>query len=161
MRNNVKRKITVVKNILERLKSAYKLPTDAALATFLGVKPNTISMWKKKGLLDYDLILTKCDDISYDWLLTGEGQMYQKPMGSASPLERGRGVSPDTIDIKDIPLYNIKEWLEEFWAGASEDERAWLKIEFGRAFPEYKDWLLKKERDEAGDPPLSQTNGAA
>jgi hypothetical protein len=49
------------------------LSTDSALASFLGIKPNTVAMWKKRGFLDFNLIFTKCDDIDPGWILTGEG----------------------------------------------------------------------------------------
>lgn len=88
--------------------------------------------------------------VNLNWLLTGEGEMF---------IRKGGG--GEKIDIKDIPIHNIKEWLDEFWANASDDEKAWLKVEFGRAFPEYKEWLLKKELAEERNPPISQTSGAA
>ncbi len=64
----------------------------------------------------------------------------------------GTGAEPP-VKIQDIPLYNIKAWLDEFWAKASEDEKAWLKIEF-------KEWLLKKEQLERKDasPPEANLN---
>jgi uncharacterized protein YjcR len=37
-----------VRQILERLKQALKIKTDTELAHILGVRPNTISTWKKK-----------------------------------------------------------------------------------------------------------------
>lgn len=66
-------KSLVVTDILNRLKVAYGKKSDSALALFLGVKPNTISMWKKRGFLDFNLIFTRCDDISPSWIMTGEG----------------------------------------------------------------------------------------
>ena len=71
---SIKKSHNVV-DILKRVKTAYLLKTDAALATFLNIKPNIISMWKIRQSLDWDLIFTKCDDINPGWLLTGEGSM--------------------------------------------------------------------------------------
>ncbi len=85
-------------------------------------------------------------NVNLNWLLTGEGEMFiskaKKP-----------------INIKDIPKENIKKWLDEFWAKATDEERAWLKIQFEKAFPEYKEWLLKKEYSDK-DTALLQDNSA-
>lgn len=70
--------------MIDRLKLAYGIRTDAALAAFLGIKPNTISMWKKRRVLDFNLIFTKCDDISASWLLTGEGSKDNLDIGQGS-----------------------------------------------------------------------------
>ncbi|WP_420266023.1 helix-turn-helix domain-containing protein [Candidatus Magnetominusculus dajiuhuensis] len=70
--------------------------------------------------------------INIDWLLTGKGGMY-KP-GTDHP-----------IPIEDIPKETIKEWIDEFWGNATEDEKGWLKVQFPLTFPQFKDWLLKKQ----------------
>lgn len=60
--------------------------------------------------------------------------------------------SSKVIAVEDLPKEHIKEWIDDFWKTASEDEKAWLKTEFPRAFPEYKKWLQKKlGRDTAED----------
>lgn len=48
-----------------------------SLASHLGIKPNTISAWKKRNSINYELIFTKCANIRKDWLLTGEGEMFE------------------------------------------------------------------------------------
>lgn len=58
--------------IINRLKLALGLANDAELASFLGVKANTLSNWKSRNNLDYDLIFTKCDSLDFHWLITGE-----------------------------------------------------------------------------------------
>lgn len=45
--------------------------TDTELSDFLGVKQNTISSWKSRGTVDYDLIISKCDTDDLNWLLKG------------------------------------------------------------------------------------------
>lgn len=45
-------------------------------AKFLGVAPSTISSWLSRDTLDYDLIFAKCEMLSPEWLLTGEGNMF-------------------------------------------------------------------------------------
>jgi len=63
--------------ILDRLKSVLNIRTDLALANYLGVKANTISTWKSRNTLDYELIFAKCDYIDLNWLITGEGEMLR------------------------------------------------------------------------------------
>lgn len=141
---------------IKQIRNAQNL-TQQAFAKSLGIAQGFLSELEKgKYEPTQTILMAICYlyQINIDWLLTGEGQMYRHS-------DTDTGTDTLKIDIKDIPLYNIKEWLDEFWAAAGDDEKAWLKIEFGRCFPEYKDWLLKKELDEAGEPPLSQANGAA
>lgn len=44
-------------------------------ASILGVKPQTINSWITRGTFDAELIYAKCECISADWLLSGEGDM--------------------------------------------------------------------------------------
>jgi repressor LexA len=59
--------------ILTRLKSAIKISSDLQLANALGVKPNTLSGWKTRGIADYETIFAFCEKkgISLDWLISG------------------------------------------------------------------------------------------
>ena len=65
--------------ILDRLRSALKLSSDAKMADYLGVKPSTISSWRSRDSLDYDLIFSKCVDMNANWVLFGEGEVYKAP----------------------------------------------------------------------------------
>lgn len=58
-------------DFLNRLKSILKIDRDTALAEFLGVKQNTISGWKSRNTVDYDLIMTKCESLDWNYLLFG------------------------------------------------------------------------------------------
>ena len=75
--------------------------------------------------------LTEIFHLDINWLLTGEGPMF---VGGSK-----------VADIKDIPKEQIKEFIEEFWQKANEKERIWFEVQFKRAFPEYADWLQKKQ----------------
>lgn len=64
--------------ILNKIKSYYKIKSDAIFASFLGIKPNTLANWRTRNTLDYSIVITKCVDIDANWLLTGEGDMIKK-----------------------------------------------------------------------------------
>ncbi|WP_410221895.1 helix-turn-helix domain-containing protein [Pedobacter sp.] len=61
--------------ILNEIKYYYKFKSDAEFARFLGIAPNTLSNWYSRNTLDYELVITKCEDINANWLLTGKGDM--------------------------------------------------------------------------------------
>jgi hypothetical protein len=67
--------------IIDRAKTALHIKTDSALASYFGIKPNTVSAWRKRGKLNYEILFTKCENIHKEWLLTGEGEMYTKKDG--------------------------------------------------------------------------------
>jgi transcriptional regulator with XRE-family HTH domain len=55
--------------------------------------------------------------------------------------ERLRTLKLLSIKEEDIPVANIKEWLNVFWEKASNEERVWLDIQFRKCFPEYVEWV--------------------
>lgn len=68
--------------IISRLKRVLNISSDYELAKMLGVAKSTISTWKARDTVDYDLIFAKFESIpiNYHWLLTGEGSMYKGEM---------------------------------------------------------------------------------
>lgn len=63
--------------ILDRLKIAVNVSSDSELANALGVSKSTISNWKNRKSIDYDLVFSFCEHINLDWLLTGRGDMIK------------------------------------------------------------------------------------
>ncbi len=63
-----------VTSILARLKDELNLHKDVDLAEFLGVAQNTISAWKKRDSVNYELIFDKVIpyNIDLNWLIYGE-----------------------------------------------------------------------------------------
>ena len=113
--------------------------TQKDLAKILRVDQKTISHWERnRNEPNLEALRTFCSEfkVNLNWLLTGEGPMF---VGGSK-----------VADIKDIPKEQIKEFIEEFWQKANEKERIWFEVQFKRAFPEYTDWLQKKQ--------LSQTD---
>ncbi|MBI5682468.1 MAG: helix-turn-helix transcriptional regulator [Deltaproteobacteria bacterium] len=77
--------------------------------------------------------LKRCFDLDINWLLTGK--IYIPQNGDKR-----------LVNEEDIPKEDIKEWLDDFWNNASDEERVWLKIELQRVFPEFKKWLLNRHQ---------------
>lgn len=48
-----------------------------AFATRIGVTPQGLSTWLTRDTFDVERIYSKCENISADWLLTGEGEMLR------------------------------------------------------------------------------------
>lgn len=115
--------------IIERLKAYFQIVTDIELSKILEVKPNTISTWRNRNTIDWELIFAKCDNINLNWLLTGEGPML-------------RGIKPDEINrfsskadtylhTVRIPLYNVEAIggvVEVYDSIADTEPIAWLEI---------------------------------
>ena len=65
------------KDIIIRLKTAMNIQSDNTLAKALGVTKGTLSNWKARNTIDFDLVFSKCKQINIDWLLTGTGSMLK------------------------------------------------------------------------------------
>lgn len=107
--------------ILERIKEAYHLETDAEVADFLGIKPSTLSMQKNRGRLNLQRIIEKCSDLNKNWLLDGEGEMRQNPQSRENriPIYSSLSVENHTPDLhKSIKAgsfsANVTDELQNF-----------------------------------------------
>lgn len=60
---------------LEALIDHYSNGNKSDFARMLGIKPQTINSWMSRDSYDIDLIYSICENLSADWLLTGEGKM--------------------------------------------------------------------------------------
>ncbi len=64
---------------IERMRWAGKLKNDSAVARVLGVTPQALSNYKKRGEMPTDLVLrfAEIHGLSVDWLISGKGDMYR------------------------------------------------------------------------------------
>lgn len=63
-----------INEILSKIKELKGLKSDTDLAVFFNIKPQTVSTWKKRGTIPYDLIVALCEKEGWplNWLLTGQ-----------------------------------------------------------------------------------------
>ena len=97
-------------DILDRIKLVAESSTDAGLARFLGISPATLSNWKSRGSIDYDLVFSKCEHVDFDWLLTGRGDMMRQDDIQLADVKVSHDFRLRTdmdVDIQRIPLYEI------------------------------------------------------
>lgn len=90
----------------KRLKEASKTTTDIELANYLGIKKTTLSMWKKREKVDYELIITKFEHVSFDWLFNRKSTNTEFETTSIS--EKINSIQLELISIND-ELHNNKE----------------------------------------------------
>lgn len=107
-----------VEFIFDTLKKHYKLRTYRELAVFLGVKEGTLNAWKARDRIgDVDIILTKCKGLSYDWLKTGEGEMFK---GVGADDGEGRAALGG-YQHPNLKIQKIVEMLETMDENTQED----------------------------------------
>lgn len=65
--------------VIDRMKFAGTLKNDSSVARALGITPQAISNYRKRGKLPTDHIIGFADTygLLVDWLLWGEGDMYR------------------------------------------------------------------------------------
>ena len=64
--------------MIEILVNHYADGNKARFPTMLGIKPQTLSMWLSRNSFDAELLFSRCEDLSGDWLLSGgKGEMLR------------------------------------------------------------------------------------
>lgn len=65
------------RDILETLINHYCEGNKAKFAGMIGVKPQLISNWIKRNTFDYEQVYAGCPNLSGDFLLSGQGNVYR------------------------------------------------------------------------------------
>lgn len=168
--------------IISRIKIEKKFNSDKELSDFLGITPQSLSTWKSRNSIDYDLVFAKCEEYSPTWLLTGKGQKFLDKTDTVEtkigkpviPFETfaGFGSGPVSIQQHDIEkYYHIPELNDcdffipvkgnsmqpKYCAGdkvACKQVKELSEIQLGRAFVIYhKDQGAMLKRLKASDDP--------
>lgn len=78
--------------MLERLITHFCNGNKAKFSLLLGVRPQTINTWIGRNTFDAELIYSKCEVISGDWLLSGgQGEMLRASIGNILSLTATTG----------------------------------------------------------------------
>lgn len=122
------------KDMILALIEHYSNGNKAQFANLLGITPQGLSTWIKRESFDIELIFSKCEGLSANWLLTGKGSMI-KENKTAIPT-----ATPAQNITDGIPLIPFSAM-----AGALTDERTALEYECERyVVPAFKgaDFLM-------------------
>lgn len=96
------RKLQSVDYILNKIKDRENLSTDVELAQFLERKPGTISAWRTRETLDWELILTKCSDYIHELLYEEESSFNET--GVSDPEEQYEDLDLSTYEQYSVEL---------------------------------------------------------
>ncbi|OXE99992.1 bacteriophage CI repressor-like protein [Flavobacterium araucananum] len=98
--------------ILNKLKNHYSFKKDSDFARFLEIKPQTLASWYSRGTFDIDILYAKCNNISADFLLTGNGEMFR---GIEIPTENAKNLVEKMrlLEEQNQLLREGKEQLQE------------------------------------------------
>ena len=95
---------------INELVKYYSQGNKAKFARLLGVSPQTISTWLSRKSFDIELVYSKCEYLSAEWLLTGNGDMICQPGTQLADIEVSHKFNLKTdhnIDLQKVPLYDI------------------------------------------------------
>jgi len=102
-------KMNDIKSIIERMKQAYNVKTNKELAEKLGTSLSNIDNWKKRNNIPdkYLLLTSQMNGVEYNWLLTGEGEMYKQ---TENRVQKARELlnnieNNHKTDVINVPFY--------------------------------------------------------
>ena len=103
--------------MLDAIKAHLNMRKNVDFARFLGISSQAVSNWYARNTFDSELLYTKCDFLSADWLLTGRGSMLReeqqledKPEPVKSPqiqILHHPKVSEKKIEQQSKPVYDV------------------------------------------------------
>lgn len=92
------------KERLEALIAHYSDGKPTQFAKYIGVAPSTISTWLARDSFDYDLLFAKCENISPEWLFTGNGPMLKAAETSEPVIANQRPA------VTIYPAKHVDDW---------------------------------------------------
>ena len=116
-------------DILDRLKQTLNITTDVELANTLGIKKTTLSNWKARNSIDYNLVFSICEFINIDWLVFGRGENtlsdYNKveTVSNSQLLERVIAQAEEIGKLK-TQIIDLERRLEKTVCAAPTDSTA-------------------------------------
>lgn len=68
----------------------YSAGDNGKFAEKIGIAPQTLSTWKARSKIDYEVVYSSCEGLDANWLLTGKGDMLLNK------------TSPESEDTRDV-----------------------------------------------------------
>ncbi len=90
------------REVIERLRIAFSVQTDSDLAKCLGISKSALSNWKTRNSLDLELIDTKCEHLSLEWVFRGRGPMYYSEISIISEAVTYAIPMPNSVPYYEV-----------------------------------------------------------
>lgn len=104
-----------IEQILERIKEFYGFRFDAALCEFFGITSGALSNWKRRGSIDFGLVVDKCREPNEQgerpnlhWIIEGNGVKKAPQTDKASSSEF------TVMDPKGLKGKKVVEFVDVF-----------------------------------------------
>lgn len=104
------------KGVIKRLKDFLNIKTDLELSQVLGVKPNTISSWKKRNSLQFETIIALCkkNNIDLNDLFYSESNAFKPEISKISKEVRlisseiyFQYLMDPVATVNNLPIYSF------------------------------------------------------
>lgn len=102
------------KLIIDRIKQKLNIGSDKALCQLLDIKQNTLSTWKKRDTLDFNKIISFCEennldlnDVFFNDVLTVDGMEPENAFGFISSSSPNQIAGPECVKIEQIKKVNL------------------------------------------------------
>lgn len=102
-------------NILDRGKIALGIISDKQFGKKIGVKQTTLSSWRSRNTVNFEILLGECSQVDIDWLLTGSLTRFAGRLAEVIQMIRNPLDADDdkkiaaTIEISLFELLNLLE----------------------------------------------------
>ena len=114
------------KERLNMLIEHYSNGNKTQFANKLGISPQGLSTWLSRDMYDIELLYSKCENVSAEWLLTGDGPMLIDEFFSQETQvpESDKKLIPffddittigghnDSVSLMDISQNHVSEWID-------------------------------------------------
>lgn len=102
------------KFIIEKIKGKLNIGSDKLLCQMLEIKQNTLSTWKKRDTLDFNKIISFCEENNLDLnevffndFLVVDGVGLENEEGSGGNLQPNQSTKSNLVKIKKIKKVNL------------------------------------------------------
>lgn len=101
--------------IIECLVNHFCDGNKSQFANLLGVKPQTINTWINRNSFDVDLVYSKCEGVSGDWLISGEGSMMKGENPQNDYADEVESLKAEIERLKVLKSPKGSDKLYELW----------------------------------------------